>query len=1222
MSSPSSSSTEEPTSSTTPSPSSSTSNPPPPPPTSSSSSSPPPPPPPTTSPTSTKSNPPPPTSSSPSPSKSNPPPPPSSSSSSSPSPSPLPSNDPTSPTQSNSNSSNPLSSSPSGSTDGPLSSGSSLSPSGSVTPVTSSGVGTTSSSNSLSPPHGAGAPGPVTAAVSTRIITTTQPGGEVVTLTTTLANPTLSTNTLVGHSSVNTRAIAAASTIGGLAVLSLIGWIIFAYRRKRRRDDMERDSATAAMMAAGILHPPFIDTPNQTPMNERGHGHGVGGGHEQYFEDGTPITSIISEPLPGVYPAYTAIPRTSSNGTNGSGSGTGTGTNSSTFNSRQELIGHPTQGATRSPSLGSAAIYSPVSTQGYNGYEPTSRSHSPPGSLGATTYPPTAAFNVRRSMRSASSSDDSHSQGHASLLQSFPPAFHLPPTIPPKNGNGGNGNGYSYPHTYPSGISPAGSLPGSGSSHEGHDNNTTTAAKSVVNQPLLLPNTTIDMNTTTTTTAPPTPYDDDDNYHPSMAGGLNRQDHLMLGTPTGIPVSSSEISLGYGNNEGGGYTSVLLSRPRLEVRNKTGSFRTGSDELNETHHKALRVLGWGAGSKFTILRTKIILRDPSILIPSFFHIIISQSTLGQKSNTAHAQDCLEFCGSQNSKKMKKKTSSAMTVRPTPTFSHYLIPCQWVMLYVKRSPFIKKEKREIYHPQPREKRVVIRTINGVLLPKELATTTTFQGPANPKDMVKIRLSFPPNNQTALAARIMAATVPGSKQFGQHPTKQEVDALVAPNPEINQVVNSWLKNNNIPPSSSTSTRNQIQLSLTVQQANDLFQTNIGVFNNTLTGETSVSAQNVSVPSKLLVGNSFINVQIGRSGGRGFGDSSSNSSTSNHDVQAIVSGIISGNCTSSSVFPACLQSSYNIPPIPTLHPNNSIAITGFQPPQQSDIQAFLTDFRPDLNASALLSNPPVISDVSSTSEEEADSEFEYVIALAPSVNTSFYSIDSTSMNGFIDLVQSLLDNEDPPKVLSTSLGFNEADIPQDTADMLCQDLMQLTARGVTLIVATGDGGVAGEQPSEEQQCTSFQVTFPASCPWVTAVGSTSGIPEVGANFTNGGFSNYFTTPPYQHILVREYLHKLGTTNMGLFNPKGRGIPDIVVQGTNLPSIIGGDLQLGSGTSFSASIVAAIVAHLNGGLLAAGRSPIGFLNPTLYYQSGVVTDITNDVEQMGFRRRLAGIL
>ena len=41
----------------------------------------------------------------------------------------------------------------------------------------------------------------------------------------------------------------------------------------------------------------------------------------------------------------------------------------------------------------------------------------------------------------------------------------------------------------------------------------------------------------------------------------------------------------------------------------------------------------------------------------------------------------------------------------------------------------------------------------------------------------------------------------------------------------------------------------------------------------------------------------------------------------------------------------------------------------------------------------------------------------------------------------------------------------------------------------------------------------------------------PEIAANGSGGGFSNYFGIPPFQSSAVPAYLAKLGDQNSGLF-------------------------------------------------------------------------------------------
>ena len=130
------------------------------------------------------------------------------------------------------------------------------------------------------------------------------------------------------------------------------------------------------------------------------------------------------------------------------------------------------------------------------------------------------------------------------------------------------------------------------------------------------------------------------------------------------------------------------------------------------------------------------------------------------------------------------------------------------------------------------------------------------------------------------------------------------------------------------------------------------------------------------------------------------------------------------------------------------------------------------------------------------------------------------------------------------------------------------------------------------------------------MTSVGATTGIsPETAADFSAGGFSNYFGIPSYQTSYVSTYLSALGSTNSGKYNASGRGYPDVSAQGQDFEVVVDGSVEAVSGTSCSSPTFASVVALLNDRLAAAGKSPLGFLNPFLYSDAGVaaLNDVTS---------------
>lgn len=129
------------------------------------------------------------------------------------------------------------------------------------------------------------------------------------------------------------------------------------------------------------------------------------------------------------------------------------------------------------------------------------------------------------------------------------------------------------------------------------------------------------------------------------------------------------------------------------------------------------------------------------------------------------------------------------------------------------------------------------------------------------------------------------------------------------------------------------------------------------------------------------------------------------------------------------------------------------------------------------------------------------------------------------------------------------------------------------------------------------------------MTSVGATAGInPETAASYSSGGFSNYWGIPSYQRDAVKKFLSSIGNLNSGLYNASGRGYPDVSAQGTGFEIVVDEELEEVEGTSCASPTFASVIGLINDQLIAAGKSPLGFLNPWLYSTAAsAFTDITS---------------
>lgn len=170
-----------------------------------------------------------------------------------------------------------------------------------------------------------------------------------------------------------------------------------------------------------------------------------------------------------------------------------------------------------------------------------------------------------------------------------------------------------------------------------------------------------------------------------------------------------------------------------------------------------------------------------------------------------------------------------------------------------------------------------------------------------------------------------------------------------------------------------------------------------------------------------------------------------------------------------------------------------------------------------------------------------------------------------------------------------------------------------GSTILVSTGDNGVSDSGSCDASKPISFlncacnassSVTFPnetqtgntwsgsgyfpgfpASCPYVTAVGATfkqgvnetSSSVDLGASITaGGGFSSYYARPSWQNAAVAGYFKhvtdKLIPTPVSGFNNLGRSIPDVALNGQSFNVVLNSFSSSESGTSASAPLFAAM--------------------------------------------------
>jgi len=357
-----------------------------------------------------------------------------------------------------------------------------------------------------------------------------------------------------------------------------------------------------------------------------------------------------------------------------------------------------------------------------------------------------------------------------------------------------------------------------------------------------------------------------------------------------------------------------------------------------------------------------------------------------------------------------------------------------------------------------------------------------------------------------------------------------------------------------------------------------------------------------------------------------------SSTEAVQAVT------GCTGTRITPTCLANLYNF----ASAKNQTVGLLGVAGFLEE--YAIKNDFTTFLNSYAYFSNKARTftcttvnggSCPSSPAGIEANLDVQYAGSIASTVPMTYYSTagrgqwlgsGSNTNEPYIEFLNYLLalPAESLPNTLSISYGDDEATVPLSYATTACNLFSQLGARGVSILVSSGDSGV-GTTCRLNGKAT-FTTAFPAACPWVTTVGGTTGnSPESAWSYGGGGFSEIFGRPSYQNATVNNWLATDKTHNgvTSYFNASGRAYPDISAQATNFVIVASGSAQSVSGTSCSAPTTAGIIQLLNSGRIAAGKKGLGFLNPWLYatassgftdIQSGKIGGCSGVISGAGF--------
>jgi len=475
---------------------------------------------------------------------------------------------------------------------------------------------------------------------------------------------------------------------------------------------------------------------------------------------------------------------------------------------------------------------------------------------------------------------------------------------------------------------------------------------------------------------------------------------------------------------------------------------------------------------------------------------------------------------------------------------------------------------------------------------ISESWVITGHAPPANLITVRLALAQRNLDELEQRFWQISDPRSPMYGDFMTAAEIGVLIGQHDNVEQI-KTWAGSLGcVIAQSVVETRDYVHLTMPVSCAERAFAVKLYSF---LSADQKQSLIWSQAPPKLPLQSIVVAIH-----------GLEVPMTVKRRLRRVsAEGQISKE-PGDQVTPAVLASLYGYTSDDTTNYGAAVALAEFEDDCfiPSDIQTFLSNYSlPKHNITRIVGFDDTVDGYLA----ESSLDVQYAMAVAgPSVDAWAFIVDSNLGFDLTAWALNVTGTPGAPKVHSISWGSPETEFKAEDMERDNTEFQKMGAMGFTILVASGDNG-PGKQGFFS--CKKFNPQFPATSPYVTAVGGTylEDGHETGWGFSGGGFSNMFPMPQYQQASVAAYLSSASLPSAKLFNQTGRAIPDISGVATNYRVLMQGFWdEAVSGTSASSPVWAGLLALVNNHRLANGKKVLGFLNPALYQLgTGVGQDI-----------------
>lgn len=557
------------------------------------------------------------------------------------------------------------------------------------------------------------------------------------------------------------------------------------------------------------------------------------------------------------------------------------------------------------------------------------------------------------------------------------------------------------------------------------------------------------------------------------------------------------------------------------------------------------------------------------------------------------------------------------------------------------------------------------------------------------LLPIKIALKQANLDRLEEYLMDVSDPNSSNYGNHWSHKQIAETFAPSTETVKAVQDWLAMSGLGVErvKTSQSLGWLHFNATVTEAEALLGTEYHLYEHESSDVGQVACTEYYLPehlhphidfitptvhfdAKLLppVGHSDADPLAKRASTLGASGSGFSPKLVPINPLDIINEL--EDC-SNNITPDCLRALYGIPLAPILtNPANSYGIVEYTPQSYigSDLDLFFSNYsrnqvqrRPILDS---IDGGFLFDTLNIDQNDESNLDLEYAMALVNPIKVTLYQAgdaeQGASFNNFLDALDASYCGSDDPtqdgvypdfapggyegpetcggfaatKVVSTSYGYNEADLTPAYELRQCAEYAKLGLAGTTFLYSSGDYGVAGNGGQcidpitgkyNDGKTGKFNPSFPGTCPYVLSVGATQIRPNASVLapeeacetiiYSGGGFSNVFAQPQYQKAAVARYYASYNPpyTAAQYNNSRTvRGFPDVAANGAKYVVALDGTYKYHLyGTSASSPTFGAVITLLNEFRLNAGKGSIGFINPALYANPSMLNDITSGGNQ-----------